>query len=491
MKRVLLTLLVVLMAGITAPSLYAQKKEKAPKNGTAEKPLIVEVSSVKDLLPYLRREYVHLKMTPGTYRITGADVKSGMFSRSTQVQEGQTTFALVLVEGHNNILDFTGVTFEIESAVPNSFDGSKYEFAELHTTGNNNTVKGLKLINIGSVHDNPRYGWCNVVMDGSDNTLEDIEIRSKGSKPYGYGEVFGKGKGYVLKHWKHSAFMIRGHNSKVKGCEIIHRCYGHYLFIQGASGDVLIEDCYIEGEMITTDQILAEKKGTDANKVDFKSVWGYKVPSGYTLSTGEDAIRTYTNGNTIINGEQIRRRTDANIIARNCTVKHTRGGVSLSLGNGTRYVENIRIIGCQDGITVGNRGKIVNCYADAVFGFAYSVVTERHSNIEAEITFMPYDGEPYSGSGSKQAAFIIGSGHKLTFHKGEGFVADPEMAIYIGGDRRNIGSLAEDENYPASNITLINETGLRIIIDDNATNINVTTNGEVVDNGTNSTITRL
>jgi hypothetical protein len=42
----------------------------------------------------------------------------------------------------------------------------------------------------------------------------------------------------------------------------------------------------------------------------------------------------------------------------------------------------------------------------------------------------------------------------------------------------------------ASNVTLTNETGLPIILRESANGCDITTNGEVTDNGSNNTITR-
>ncbi len=490
MKKHILILLTLLALNITTSAICAEKRTKTPMSGTELKPLKVEVSSIKELLPYLRQNYLDLTLAPGVYRITAKDVKAGVFSRTTEVIEGQTTYALLLIEGNNNSFDFSGVTIEVESAVANSFDGSRYEFAELHTTGNNNVVRGLKLVDVGSKFDRPRYGWCNVVVDGANNRLDRVEVNSQGSMPYGYGEAFGKGKGYVLKHWKHSAMLVRGDYNHIKDCRIIHHSYGHFLFMQGAVSP-LIEGCYIEGEMVSTDTILAEKgSGSEADKINFKTVWGYPLPSGYTLAIGEDGIRTYTEGNTIVDGKRMRRRTSGDIIVRDCTVKHARGGVTIGLGEGMRLIENCTLIGCQHGFMTNNGGRIIGCRADVAFGAAFEVGYERNRDITADITIIPYEGEAYSGNGQGHVAFIMGSGHNITLRSAEGVNVDEKLHIAIGGDKRSIGSLAEDENCVASNITLINESGYPIKIDDNAQNVCDTTNGEVADEGVNSTIKR-
>ncbi|MFR9553857.1 MAG: right-handed parallel beta-helix repeat-containing protein [Rikenellaceae bacterium] len=487
-KTVVAIALMVASLGFVTEGLAAEKKEKL---GTADKPLKVTVSSLKELLPYFEQSYVNLTMTPGVYRITTADAKAGMYDKTIDVSEGQFSHPLLFVEGSNNTFDFTGVTIEVESQVINSYPGKHSGVTELHIIGNNNVVKNLRLLDIGTENDFPNRGWVNAIVDGANNRLEGMYIHSKGSKPYGYGEAFGKGKGYVLKHWKHSSLLVRGDDNHIKACTLMHHAYGHYLFMQGAR-NATIEGCYIEGKMTSTDTILAEKgSGSSADKIDFKTVWGYTLPAGHTLCLGEDGIRTYTEGNTIVNGERMRRRTGGNIVVKDCTVKHARSGVALALGEGSRYVENCTLIGCQHGYSVNGGGKIVNCRADAAFGEAFSVNYPKNGNITADITIIPYNGEPYAGNGSKQVAKIQGSGHNLTFKAGEGLRCEEGMQICVGGDNRIIGSLDKDENMPANKVTLINETGFEVLVDDNASNSTITSKGKVTDNGTNNTIKQL
>ncbi len=482
MKFILTTLLALtLTIGVNA----AEKKAKKVDSHKAT------VSSLKELLPYLSKDSVNVTMTPGTYRISVDDIKAGQFDKITYVRPEQVTYAMLLIEGNGSTYNLEGVVVEVETGVPSAYPGSKYfEVAELHIIGNHNVVKGLKLVDVGSLHQNPRFGWCNVIMDGIGNRVEGVEVNSRGSMPYGYGEVFGKGGGAVLTHRKHSSWLIRGDNNHVKDCRIIQRSYGHYLFIQGAVG-ALIEGCYIEGDVVTTEKILAEKgTGSKADKVGFKTVFGYQVPTGYTLSTGEDGIRTYANGTSYINGQSVARNTGGDIIIRNCTVKHARSGISLTLGGGTRLVENCTLIGCQDGYSINSGGKIVNCRADAAFGPALRFVHDRDRDSEIDITIMPYEGDKLSGNGSKHLAHIFGSGHNITLRKGEGLKVEDDMTIAVGGDSYTIGNLAKQENWKGNNITLVNETGYKVTLDDNTKDCNITSNGEVINEGTNNTITK-
>ncbi len=490
MKRdlILAVLLSVMVSGFATTGYAAQKRVDRAQS---ERLVSVTVSSLDELMPYLAKDNVNLTMTPGVYQITAKDIKAGKFTKVYEISEGRLTYAMLPVEGNNSIYDFTGVIIEIESAAINSFPGSYFEVSELHTFGNNNVVKNLKLVDAGSVHDFPKCSWVNIIMDGVQNRLEGVEINSRGSKPYGYGEVFGKGRTHTIAHKKHCGWLVRGDMNHVKNCRIMHRSYGHYLFIQGCVG-ALIEGCYIEGEVVSTDAILAEKgSGSPADKIGFKTVFNYILPTGYTLSTGEDGIRTYANGSTMINGVAVQRPTGGDIIVKDCIVKHARSGISLTEGDGTRYVENCTLIGCQDGYSIKSGGKIVNCRADAAFGPALRFVNNRDRDCEIDITIIPYIGEKFSGNGSRHLAHIFGSGHNITLRKGEGLEVDDEQSIWIGGDSRTIGNLGKDQNFKAPNVTLVNETGYRVVIDADATNATVTTNGEVTDEGVNSTVKKL
>ncbi|MFI3301775.1 MAG: hypothetical protein SNH35_05020 [Rikenellaceae bacterium] len=484
MKRIL-TLLTILIIGITTQAHSAEKKSKAKGVET------VHVTSLKELISYMSKDSINLTMTPGTYRISTAEVSGGKYKKATYVNSEFPTYGLLLVSGNGSYYDLSGVIVEVETGVASAFPGGKHEVVELHFIGNGNVVKGLKLVNWGSKHKGPKYGWCNVVMDGSANRAEEVTVHSTGSVPYGYGEVFGKGRGNTLTLKKHSTWLVRGDNNHVKNCNILQRTFGHHMFIQGAMG-AIIEGCHIEGEMVTTDMILAEHgTGSKADKINFKTVFGYKVPGGYTLSTGEDGIRTYANGTTYINGKSVTRGTGGDIIIRNCTVKHARSGISLTEGGGTRYVENCTLIGCQDGYSIRSGGKIVNCRADAEFGPALRFVNNNDRNTEIDITITPYMGEnkdKYSGNGSKHLAHIFGTGHNITLRRGEGLEVVEGITIAIGGDSRTVGNLGNDQNYIGNSITLVNETGYPIALDDNTKNGKITTNSEVTDNGVDNTI---
>ncbi len=461
-------------------AMAADKKVKTVNQGA-----VIEVEDIVALQPYLKQSNVNVVVKPGTYRVTAADMKAGKFTAASEVDEGKFRSVLFLVEGDNSTYDFTDVTVEIESEVFTNLNPKYTEFINVQTLGNNNVVKNLRLVDIAEFTDAPNIGCTNIMLDGSFNRIEGVQLYSKGSSPYGYGELFGKGGKNVIRHHKHCGCLVRGFKNHVLNCRIIHRAYGHCLFMQAADCPI-IEGCYIESVMTTTDKILAEK-GTEAEAVGFMTYFGYKIPAGYTIACSEEGIRAYNGGSTMIDGVRYTRGT-SNPTILNCYVKNARAGVTLTHATGTKYVEGCTVIGCERGFCIGT-GNIVNCKADTQYGPALGVDYERDRGTIADVTLLPNVGEPMSGNGSKHAAIIIGNNHKITLRRGDGFKEfEEDLLINIGGDNRTIGLLNKDQNYNANNIEIINETGYTIVLDDNTSNITGTTKGKVEDHGENNNL---
>lgn len=439
------------------------------------------VNSLQELFPYLQKDSVGVRLKPGIYKITAEDIIRGKYKSETDIDEHRA-LVLLLFSGSNSTYDFTGVHLQVETKVFGVY-GDYDEFYEIQVIGNNNILKNLTMEDVGSVDDQPITRACNIAMDGANNRIEGFHIGTKGSYPYGYGEAFGKGGNNVIRHYKHSAFLVRGYKNHVKNCTIIHQSYGHALFMQAADKP-LIEGCYIEGKMRSTDDMLAEAgTGSDADKVRFMTYFGYKLPIGYMLSLGEEGIRAYNGGETIIDGKVYKRGT-SNPTIINCTVKNMRAGVTLTHATGTKYVSGTTVIGCERGFCIGS-GDIIDSYADTQFGPALGVDYETDNGMNADITLLPYEGKSYNGSG--HAAIIIGSNHKITFRNAINN-PDQNLKIHIGGDNKTIGLLANDENYSASNILLNNLTAYPVVLDDNSSNCKGISAGTITNNGSNNHI---
>ncbi|MFI3292790.1 MAG: right-handed parallel beta-helix repeat-containing protein [Rikenellaceae bacterium] len=461
----------------------------------AESTDVINVNSLEELMPYLKKDNIHIKLAPGTYKYTTKEAGSRKYRNTAEVVQGKLTYALILIEGNGCTYDFTDVKIEVDTKVFNAYEGS--EFVELHVLGSNNVVKNLELEDIGHALDFPQWGCVNVVVDGEKNRIEGVIVRSKGSFPYGYGELFGKGGPTTIKHKKHSAFLVRGLENHIKDCQIYHRAYGHCLFMQAADRP-LIEGCYIEGALTTTDKVLEEAgTGSRADKIDFKTVWGYKVPKGYTIALTEAGIRAYNTGNTMINGERFTKRTTSNATVRGCTVKNARVGVVIAHSAGKNLVEDCTVIGVSStGYSVNNNNTIRNCRADATFGPVFVVPYERNRNITADITITGYPkGENrYVGNGSKQVAYIVGTGHKITLRQDPSLSMEDDvlegMRISVGGDSESVGDLAEVKEWTATDIVLDNQTSFPVELEKGVTGSTVTSVGKVTDIGSNNSITQ-
>ncbi|GAF01977.1 carbohydrate-binding protein [Saccharicrinis fermentans] len=439
------------------------------------------VYSLNELLPYLDDDGVDVKLEPGTYSITAVDVALGKFG-TTNFQDN---ISLLLFSGNNSTYDFTDVTLNISTEVFQSF--GSVQIYEVHVTGNNNVLKNLTMVDDGSVYDQPKKSALGVCMDGKENRIEGFHMTVKGSFPYGYGDAFGKGGTYTIKHYKHSAFLIRGTKNHAKNCTIIHRSYGHAMFMQGASYPV-IEGCYVEGEMRSTDDMLAEVgTGSPADEIDFMTEWGYKLPPGYMLSTGEGGIRAYNSGTTYIDGEMITRGTD-NPTVLNCTIKNMRTGVTLAHATGTKYVEGCTVIGCENGYSLGS-GDVVNCYADCAYGPVYSSTYESDKNFNADITIIAPEDSYYNGSHS--VAYIGGSNHNITLRTST-FNLDENLCIKVGGDKNSIrhmyGNLPHQNNFSCTGFEMNNFTHFPIVLSDKSSNVLGLSGGMVSDYGTDNNI---
>ncbi|CAH8281496.1 putative secreted protein (Por secretion system target) [Mariniflexile fucanivorans] len=429
----------------------------------------ITVNSLEDLLPYLKLDNVDVKLAPGDYSINAFDITAGKFSNP-----------LFLFEGSDSTYDFTDVKISINTLVLTKFGNN--EVNELQILGNNNVLKNLTIEDIGTTAPSDRAQ--SIIMDGRDNRIEGFNLTVRGSYPYGYGDAFGKGGGAVIAHNKHSGVLIRGLRNHLKDCNIISRSYGHIVFMQAASYPT-IEGCYIEGEMRTTDDMLLEENtGSPADNVDFMTDWGYRLPPGYMMSLQEGGIRAYNAGTTYIDGVEIQRGTD-NPTVKDCTIKNARTGVTLVHATGTKHVENVTLIGCEQGYSIGS-GTVINCSGDAQYGPVLSFAYSSDKNTDIDINVLPAEGPYYNGSGT--VAYIGGSAHNITLHGND---PNANLKIQVGGDKNNVRVLGEPFNQnplTASNLVLNNQTDFPVVLDAMSSNVTGESCGEITDNGTSNNV---
>ncbi|MGJ8677176.1 MAG: hypothetical protein ACSHX0_06645 [Akkermansiaceae bacterium] len=444
------------------------------------------VKSLEELQPYLDDDHVNVQLAPGEYTVTADDVKNKKIGRLVTGKIIRPVYAIFPFEGNNSTYDFTGVTIKIKTAV---FKATKISVSEIYTLGNNNVLKNLTLIDDGDVHDAPAKTAQNIRMDGANNRIEGFHVTVKGSFPYGYGDIFGKGGNKVITHRKHSACLIRGNSNHVKNCTFIQRSYGHGIFFQAANNPK-VEGCRVEGELRTVADVLAEEgTGSPADKADFKTVWGYnlrELPVNYHFSLHEDGIRSYNAGETIVDGiEYDRGVTNATVI--DCTVVNMRSGVTIGWDSGKKHVENCTTLACEVGYWVGGNTKVINCRGDSSVGPLYSEDVER-SNSTIELTLLD---NHIKKIGNTPSLYFAGSKHHFTLRDGT-TAHDESIEILIGGERLGHRWLKGSDEKPlrrkAKDNTFINLTPYPITLGNNTSNNRIKSSGPVTDKGTGNQV---
>jgi len=405
------------------------------------------VNSLSAMIQAMKTSDVNVALAAGTYTVDESNTDLFTAQSLPNSKNGNTLFA---VDGSNSQYDFRCANIKYDTDLWAQFGST--QVYQLRTVGNYNTISNLIIEDIGDT--SPTGGAVGVVMDGRDNIIEGLTLTSRGSKPYGLGDAYGKGGGPVLSHKKHSAVLIRGLRNTFKQSTVFNNAYGHSVFMQG-SETTLIDGVYIQGNLRSTADMLAANDpryaaaDERAANIDFNTIWGYKLPTGYVMSLQEAGIRAYNAGRTVIDGVEYGSRAARDVTVLNSVIRHTRTGVTLAHAKGERYVENTTVLGCEQGYSIGY-GTIANSYADADYGpvltFAYS--SDNHTN--ADITVLPTDG---SQNGWGAVAYIAGKNHNITLRSAEGTV-NQNLKVVLSGDKHSIRHL-EDSLQGQDQLTLL------------------------------------
>ncbi|CAN0603879.1 unnamed protein product, partial [Ectocarpus sp. 12 AP-2014] len=191
---------------------------------------VIEVQTLSEFKKYLNKDNVKVKLAAGNYQID--DAKKIRFMEFT---------------GNNSYFDLTGARFMVDTKLfsrndlKSSNDGNDM-YCAIEVSGKNVTLEGLYIETYG---DTPGKQSKNKIFNvvGDDVTLKDIEIRTAGSSPWGYGSLYGLGGGDVRK-MNGIRVGYPAKNAKLIGCKVHMRAMGHAIFLQGAE-NTLIEDCHV------------------------------------------------------------------------------------------------------------------------------------------------------------------------------------------------------------------------------------------------------
>lgn len=448
----------ILLAG-TGPRVFAEGSVK-------------RIASVEELARYASQSGNIVKMAPGVYKMSDylKDSVVEKIRQSVPAGPGRPPVWMINFSGSNNRFDLSGVTLEIETELypklPRGYTRC------LFISGNQNTFDGLTIRNTG-----PNQGSNGNILSifGDGNTLENITLHVFGSQPYGYGDLLGKGGPNLVPLQKQSGIMVGGNDTLIRRCKVISRAFGHCFYVQGGV-NTRLEDCYAEGVMRPTSEMLRDTSGPAFSR-GFKSVYAnrdgrYMITPGYMKSLAEDGFRTYSSGGP-------GNRPTGKMALINCVAVNTRAGFEIggSEDGGVKTtLEGCVALGCERGYLLGSNVVVRRSRGDIVYGPLLYLRGGKDSDVELELT----------GGGSNYTvhalATIAGSNHRVQLTSTEYDRRSPLVPIMLGFRMPGAAEMSSPIGpLAASKIRLINEiAGVPVIQSDEATDVTIETKGPVL-----------
>lgn len=432
-----------------------------PANAVQESLDIVEIETLSEFRQYLDKSNVHIRLKAGNYQIDDAE-----------------SIRFIRITGNNAHYDLTGVRFMVDTRLFSREDLAKSDdgnsmYCAIEISGNDVTLEGLYIETYGG---HPGRQSKNKIFNlvGENVTLKNVEVRTAGSSPWGYGYLYGLGGGDVRK-MNGIRVGYPAKNVKVIGCKVHMRAMGHAIFLQGAE-NTLIEDCHVDGLLRTTDAILAETWGYGFDKNFYAHKGGYvegtmiredgKIMPGEIISLSEDGIRMYPeyNGHKTIN-----------TTVKNCTVTQMRRGICTGLSTSGDKVINCVVRDCvATGYNVGNADTLINCSADAKYAEAFCVPYTNAKNAYVEMNILDSRG----GIANDLLAKINGKGHQVIITTDDDQYIPEEMSIRLAV-WEGYGNFNKKAKMHATDITLDNQTNTRVWLFPEATSNDIQSVGAV------------
>ena len=429
---------------------------------------VIEVQTLSEFKKYLNKDNVKVKLASGNYQID--DAKKIRFMEFT---------------GNNSYFDLTGARFMVDTKLfsrndlESSNDGNDM-YCAIEVSGTNVTLVGLYIETYG---DTPGKQSKNKIFNvvGDDVTLKDIEIRTAGSSPWGYGSLYGLGGGDVRK-MNGIRVGYPAKNAKLIGCKVHMRAMGHAIFLQGAE-NTLIEDCHVDGLLRTTNAILKETSGYLFDR-DFYALKpkhehkpGYvegtiigrdgKILPNEIISLSEDGIRMYPE----YNGHKT-----LNTTVKNCTVTQMRRGICTGLSTSGDKIIDCVVRNCvATGYNIGNADTVINCSADAKYAEAFCVPYTDAKGAYVEMNIL----DSRNGLANNLLAKINGTGHEVIIKTADPTYIPENLEIKLSV-WEGYGNFNKNAVMHATDIKLENETTAKVLLFPGTKNPEIKSEGEVV-----------
>jgi hypothetical protein len=409
----------------------------------------IEVASLADLARVAAQDGQQIRLTPGVYRMADyltepvlAEIHAGFDKK-----KGRPPVPMLVLRGNDNRIDCAGAVIEIDTSLYKLLPQGGYTRC-LIVAGAGNTITGLSLRNAGP---NQGSGGNILSLAGERTTLEDVTLHVFGSFPYGYGDLMGKGGPNLVGIQKQSGIQVLGSGSVLRRCRVYSRALGHCFYIQ-VGGDIRLEDCYAEGVMRATSDMLRDTSGP-AFDLGFKSVYEnrdgrYAIVPGYMKSLVEDGFRTYGGA--------------GRVTLVNCTAINTRAGFEIGARDDAREkttLENCVARGCERAFLIGSQTVVRRSRGDIAHGPLLYLRGGRDSDVELELV----------GDGPQSlvhaVATIAGENHRVRLSTQPGERAIPALPILFGfGMPAHAEMSSPIRPASARGVTLLNEIGAAPVI---------------------------
>lgn len=336
----------------------------------------LEVGSLAELARAAAQDNQQIRLRPGVYRMAEYLTEPVLAEISAGVDRklSRPPVPMFVFRGNGNRIDCRDAVIEIDTRLYALVPQRGYTRC-LIITGSGNTLLGLTIRNSGPAENGSGGNILSVA--GARNTLEDVTLQIHGSYPYGYGDLLGKGGPNLVGLQKQSGIQVLGTDTLLRRCKVFSRAFGHCFYIQ-AGENIRLEDCYAEGAMRSTTEMLADTSGP-AFELGFRSVYRnrdgrFAIAPGYMKSLSEDGFRTYGGAGSVT--------------LVNCTAVNTRAGFEIGARDDARtktVIENCVARGCERAFLIGSHTIVRRSRGDIVHGPLLYLRGGRGSDVELEL----------------------------------------------------------------------------------------------------------
>jgi len=432
------------------------------------------IDSIEELRAASTQSGRNIYMKPGTYLVKDS------------LADNQTVFNF---SGSDNYFDLSGVTIQIDTTVMSKMTSDEaHELGVYRILGDNITFEGATFENVGDAA--PQSSLNDFSVTGDDAVFKNCKFITRGSSPYGYGDMYGKGAGSYVYLRKHAAMSIHGDRCLVEDCYFRIQTFGHAISIHG-SQDTVVRNVKMLGELRLTDEIYNETSGP-AFDFDFKMMYpdwklGLPIPLGEMLSLTEDGVRAYLDGEDKFG---TLRRT-GHITVENCFVERMRGGITLALAR-SATVSGCTVIDCGytgHAYSLPSDSTVRNSSGNAAYSPLLFMPYSNRENADIELELLESD----YGMGAHSLVMVTGRIYnRVVINYPCQAPVNQLRPIVIGsvGDRYNETNSTPEElaaNHMASGYVINNLSPHPIELTQYSDNCNVLSIGAVVDYGVDNT----